>query len=119
MLLSVATSLGLQLLNGNILGSHFNSAIVMNMQHAMCRVTLFPFPLKIPTGSKEVKRTTIPFLYNMDGSIQGLDVVDFPGVDDQDESIEDLANLILKLAQIVIFVVNYRYIITSVNRSLS
>ena len=47
-------------------------------------------------------------MYNLDDSIEGLDVVDFPGVDDRDESISDLADLLLTLAQIVIFVVDYR-----------
>ena len=66
-------------------------------------------PQQIPTGTTEVKRTTVPFMYNLDDSIEGLDVVDFPGVDDRDESISDLADLLLTLAQIVIFVVDYRY----------
>ena len=48
-------------------------------------------------------------MYNLDDYIDGLDVVDFPGVDDRDESISDLADLLLTLAQIVIFVVDYRY----------
>ena len=65
-------------------------------------------PSQIPTGTTEVKRTTVPFMYNLDDNIEGLDVVDFPGVDDRDESISDLADLLLTLAQIVIFVVDYR-----------
>ena len=64
---------------------------------------------QIPTGTTEVNRTTVPFIYNLDDYIEGLDVVDFPGVDDRDESISDLADLLLTLAQIVIFVVDYRY----------
>ena len=36
-------------------------------------------------------------------------MVDFPGVDDEDDSIGDLADLLLTIAQIVIFVVDYRY----------
>lgn len=47
-------------------------------------------------------------MYNLDDSIEGLDVIDFPGVDDRDESISDLADLLITLAQIVIFVVDYR-----------
>ena len=75
---------------------------------------LFLLPPQIPTGTTEVKRTTVPFMYNLDDNIEGLDVVDFPGVDDRDESISDLADLLLTLAQIVIFVVDYRcsYIIS-------
>ena len=41
--------------------------------------------------------------------MDGLDVIDFPGVDDLDESIPDLADLLLNLAQIAVFVVDYRY----------
>ena len=40
--------------------------------------------------------------------MEGLDVVDFPGVDDRDETIPDLAELLLFPAQVVIFVVDYR-----------
>ena len=66
---------------------------------------------QIPTGTTEEKRTTVPFMYNMelDDSDQGLDVVDFPGVDDEDDTIPDLADLLLTITQIVIFVVDYRY----------
>ena len=66
--------------------------------------------LQIPFGTKETKRTTVPFMYNLEKTIRGLDVVDFPGVDDMDETIPDLAELLLTLAQIVLFVVDYRYI---------
>ena len=47
-------------------------------------------------------------MYNMDQRVEGLDVVDFPGVDDRDETIPALAELLLFLAQIVIFVVEYK-----------
>jgi len=57
-----------------------------------------------------VKRTTVPLMYNLDERVEGLDVVDFPGVDDRDETISDLADLLLTLSQIVIFVVDYRYV---------
>ena len=60
-------------------------------------------------GTTAIKRTTVPFLYNLDGMIDGLDVIDFPGVDDRDETIPDLAELLLSIAQVVIFVVDYRY----------
>ena len=65
--------------------------------------------LQIPFGTKEVKRTTVPLMYNLDETVEGLDVVDFPGVDDMDETIPNLAELLITLAQIVIFVVDYRY----------
>ena len=48
-------------------------------------------------------------MYNLEDKVDGLDVVDFPGVDDRDESISRLADLLLTLAQIIIFVVDYRY----------
>ena len=35
-------------------------------------------------------------------------MVDFPGVDDEDDTIGDLADLLLTIAQIVLFVVDYR-----------
>ena len=57
-----------------------------------------------------MKRTTVPLMYNLDEKVEGLDVVDFPGVDDRDETISDLADLLLTLSQIVIFVVDYRYV---------
>lgn len=59
------------------------------------------------------KRTTVPFLYSIQG-VDNFDVIDFPGVDDQDDHISDLVNLLRTLAQLVVFVVNYRYIITTV-----
>jgi hypothetical protein len=44
----------------------------------------------------------------LEESVEGLDVVDFPGVDDEDDSIGDLADLLLTIAQIVVFIVDYR-----------
>ena len=67
-----------------------------------------PLLLQIPSGTTEEKRTTVPFIYNMEERVEGLDIVDFPGVDDRDESISELADLLLTLAQIIIFVVDYR-----------
>lgn len=40
--------------------------------------------------------------------MDGLDVIDFPGVDDRDETISELAELLLVIAQVVVFVVDYR-----------
>ena len=65
---------------------------------------------QIPVGTTEAKRTTVPFMYNLDENVEGLDVVDFPGVDDEDNSIPDLADLLVTIAQIVIFVVDYRLV---------
>ena len=57
-----------------------------------------------------MKRTTVPLMYNLDGKVDGLDVIDFPGVDDTDHSIPELAALLIDLAQVVIFVVDYRFV---------
>lgn len=62
--------------------------------------------LKTLVGTTKKKRTTVPLMYNLDGKVDGLDVIDFPGVDDKDQSIPQLANLLLGLAQAVIFVVD-------------
>ena len=42
--------------------------------------------------------------------MDGLNVIDFPGVDDRDETISDLAELLLVVAQVVIFVVDYKLV---------
>ena len=60
------------------------------------------------TGTTEQKRTTVPLNYNMGKDVEGLDVIDFPGVDDRDESIPELAELLLSLTRIIIFVIDYR-----------
>ena len=56
----------------------------------------------------------MPLMYNLDERVEGLDVVDFPGVDDRDDTISGLADLLLTLSQIVIFVVDYRYVAITV-----
>ena len=72
------------------------------------------YPLQIYSGTTDEKRTTVPFIYNLKRKLEGcdegvdIDVVDFPGVDDRDESVSDLTPLLLHLVQIVIFVVNYK-----------
>ena len=43
----------------------------------------------------------------MEESIKGLSIIDFPGVDDRDESIPELAAILVGLAQIVIFLCSY------------
>ena len=58
-------------------------------------------------GTTEKKRTVVPFIYSMDDRVDKLDVIDFPGVDDK-ESVPELAKLLVGLAQVVLFVVNYR-----------
>ena len=50
----------------------------------------------------------MPYIYNLDGKIEGLDVIDFRGVDDKDKSIPELAKLLLSLTRIIVFVVDYK-----------
>lgn len=69
---------------------------------ATCAFSYF----KAQVGTIRSKRTTVPLMYNLDGKVDGLDVIDFPGVDDKDQSIPQLANLLLGLVQAVIFVVD-------------
>lgn len=64
--------------------------------------------MQAAVGTTEHKRTTVPLLYNLDGKVDGLDVIDFPGVDDRDHSIPELAQLLLGLVQVVIFVVDFK-----------
>lgn len=54
----------------------------------------------------------MPFIYNLDSAVEGLSVIDFPGVDDRDESIGGLAELLVGLAQIVIFVCAYELVLS-------
>jgi hypothetical protein len=63
---------------------------------------------KVQVGTLKSKHTTVPLLYNLD--FDNLDVIDFPGLDDNDESVPELAQLMLTLSQIIIFVVDYRRI---------
>uniref|UniRef100_A0A1X7TTQ8 Death domain-containing protein n=1 Tax=Amphimedon queenslandica TaxID=400682 RepID=A0A1X7TTQ8_AMPQE len=68
------------------------------------------FNVETVQGTSQGARTTVPFIYNLDSSVEGLSVIDFPGVDDRDESIGDLAKLLVGLAQIVIFVCGYELV---------
>ena len=80
---------------------------------AKCQAVTYHFSFfckKALVGTTEQKRTTIPLMYNLDGSVDGLDVIDFPGVDDKDHCIPGLAKLLISLAQVVVFVVDYRYV---------
>lgn len=52
----------------------------------------------------------------MDSSVEGLSVIDFPGVDDRDESIGGLAKLLVGLAQMVIFVCGYELVTYHVHK---
>ena len=64
--------------------------------------------MQVPSGTRESRRTVVPFLYNLGPEIDELDVVDFPGVDDSDRVIRDLCKVLCWITQLVIFVVDYR-----------
>ncbi|XP_046840222.1 uncharacterized protein LOC124434378 isoform X1 [Xenia sp. Carnegie-2017] len=70
------------------------------------------FEVQTASGTTDERRTTIPLIYNLDEHIKGLDVIDFPGVDDRDESIPKIAELLFCLTRIVVFVVDYRKVHT-------
>ena len=59
-------------------------------------------------GTGKSNRTTVPFLYNLGPEAEEIDVIDFPGVDDSDKSVQRYCNLMRDLAQIIIFVVEYK-----------
>jgi hypothetical protein len=63
---------------------------------------------RVQVGTLKSKQTTVPLLYNL--NIGSLDVIDFPGMDDNDECVPDLAQLMLTLSQMIVFVVDYRYV---------
>ena len=56
----------------------------------------------------ESKRTTVPFLYSLEPDVDGIDVIDFPGVDDCNPQIQGLCEILFHVAHIVIFLVDYR-----------
>ena len=64
--------------------------------------------MQVPSGTRESRRTVVPFLYNLGPEIDELDVVDFPGVDDSDEVIRYLCDILYLITQLVIFVVDHR-----------
>ena len=78
----------------------------------MTSVYLYTFIIfsnqSVKVGTRAVKRTTVPLIYNLEDTIDGLDVIDFPGVDDGDHTVPELADLLLSIAQIVVFVVDFR-----------
>ena len=36
-------------------------------------------------------RTTVPFIYHLGPCVEGLDVIDFPGADDDQKEVRDLS----------------------------
>ena len=53
-------------------------------------------------------RTTVPFIYHLGPQVEGLDVIDFPGADDEEEEVRDLVTFLYVLARMFIFVVDFR-----------
>ena len=101
----------------SLVGTLFNVKVGRIVVNSWKRLVIICDHLQIPVGTTAAKRTTVPFLYNMDGVVDGLDVIDFPGVDDRDETISELAELLLSIAQVVVFVVDYRSV-TAQTKSL-
>ncbi len=59
-------------------------------------------------GISAAQRTTVPMLYNLEDKVPGLDIIDFPGFDDKEHSIPEIADLFLGLTQIIIFVCDHK-----------
>jgi len=53
-------------------------------------------------------RTTVPFIYHLGPYVEGLDVIDFPGADDDQKEVRDLVTFLYVLAQMFVFVVDFR-----------
>ena len=53
-------------------------------------------------------RTTVPFIYNLGPHVDDLDVIDFPGADDDQKEVRDIVTFLYILAQMFVFVVDYR-----------
>ena len=61
----------------------------------------------------ETKRTTVPFLYSLEPEVEGIDVIDFPGVDDCNINIQTHCTTLFQLPQIIVFLVDYRCVVCS------
>ena len=53
-----------------------------------------------------MQRTTVSFLYNLEGIVNGLSVIDFPGIDDADKGM--LSSQLLRIPQLIVFVLDYK-----------
>ena len=49
-------------------------------------------------------------MYNLGPEVEEMDVMDFPGVDDCDDVIRGLCKILFDLAQLVIYMVDYRFV---------
>ena len=57
-----------------------------------------------------MQRTTVSFLYNLEGIVDGLSVIDFPGIDDADEGTLSSRQL-LRISQLIVFVLDYKLVL--------
>lgn len=65
--------------------------------------------MQATVGSTSMQRTTVSFLYDLEGLVDGLSIIDFPGVDDAEIAEEDISSrLLLKLPQLIVFVLDYK-----------
>ena len=53
-------------------------------------------------------RTTVPYIYHLGPNVEGLDVIDFPGADDEQKEVQDLVTSLCVLARMFVFVVDFR-----------
>ena len=54
-----------------------------------------------------MQRTTVSSLYNLEGIVNGLSVIDFPGIDDADKGTLSSRPL-LRISQLIVFVLDYK-----------
>ena len=54
-----------------------------------------------------MQRTTVSFLYNLEGIVNGLSIIDFPGIDDADKGTLSSRPL-LRISQLIVFVLDYK-----------
>ena len=54
-----------------------------------------------------MQRTTVSFLYNLEGTVDGLSVIDFPGIDDGDKGTV-FSGQLLCISQLIVFVIDYK-----------
>jgi len=53
-------------------------------------------------------RTTVPYIYHLCPHVEGMDVIDFPGADDEQKEVQDLVTSLCVLARMFVFVVDFR-----------
>ena len=63
--------------------------------------------VQVKTGTTDSRRTTVPFIYCLDPKVEGVNVIDFPGVDDSDQDVIKPVEFLKFVSQVVIFVIHY------------